>query len=816
MPDQAIPIQQLRPSRPRGASYRCDYLTDCITVLSDGRVTCGFDDPFGLRNYGNIRELSVRQILENEAIEALRRRLDSGVRCADCHLYTRVQEGDPPPVPPPWPRRLIIETTIRCQLRCRNTSCDLNNDRSFKVREESFLSVDLFRKLMDEIGAHLQVMYFFNYGEPFLHPRAVEMLEYARKVNPRLIIATSTNGLMFARGDLATRIVAGGLVNSINFTIAGSDDATYQIYHKAGSFEQAFEGMQRVIAEKRRQGRSMPLVKWRYLLFTWNDTDEEVRRVRKMAADAGVDELRLMLCSAPLEGRSWRRVPGTQGFADIEDIAEYEQHYQPDPFGDRVLYPPESDPILGTFCWTSRRARLELPPAGAHASLLLARRGESAESGAAVRLVLPWGEQCAEVGIHGWAPNRIAIPAAARGRPLTVEVHVDEPYIPMRHRTSHDTRELGVMVSLAFAEPGGRCEGGQWPVARNVPADRWVASAAVRVHADAGAASVAVLNGEYSVDGASFISAPALVPGGSSVRVRHRSALPGMGRTTSLLVGAEIRDFTSITAVDAIPPAQSEERDGIGADLPALAAIDPEALVTQMYRDLLGRDPDSQGLAWWTGEITQGNRDCTGMAEFLLRSPEFAARTAPAVRVYLACTQCIPDREPLRACIARYWSGEPLEATAALLMQGGEFALRYGGLPDTLFKERVLADIAWPPRVGIECASTSRPDMLIQLTALPQSVARLDHRVHVAMVYATLLQRRPDDSGWQFWIDQCESGGLAKLLDAALGSPEYLRRFIGRTSPPAGAGSGNRTHMVSPPRDFESRASTNSAIPALE
>lgn len=29
-----------------------------------------------------------------------------------------------------------------------------------------------------------------------------------------------------------------------------------------------------------------------------------------------------------------------------------------------------------------------------------------------------------------------------------------------------------------------------------------------------------------------------------------------------------------------------------------------------------------------------------------------------------------------------------------------------------------------------------------------------------------------------------------------------------------GAGSGNRTHMVSPPRDFESRASTNSAIPA--
>src|SRR5207244_4443617 len=49
------------------------------------------------------------------------------------------------------------------------------------------------------------------------------------------------------------------------------------------------------------------------------------------------------------------------------------------------------------------------------------------------------------------------------------------------------------------------------------------------------------------------------------------------------------------------------------------------------------------------------------------------------------------------------------------------------------------------------------------------------------------------------------------LAHAPLPSP-----FLLRASVADGAGRGNRTLMELPPRDFESRASTNSAIPALE
>ena len=56
--------------------------------------------------------------------------------------------------------------------------------------------------------------------------------------------------------------------------------------------------------------------------------------------------------------------------------------------------------------------------------------------------------------------------------------------------------------------------------------------------------------------------------------------------------------------------------------------------------------------------------------------------------------------------------------------------------------------------------------------------------------------------------------GSACMPSLSLPPIEARRCFDSSPSLCAGAGRGNRTPMVLPPRDFESRASTNSAIPA--
>jgi hypothetical protein len=63
--------------------------------------------------------------------------------------------------------------------------------------------------------------------------------------------------------------------------------------------------------EKRRSGRDLPFLNWRYILFTWNDSDEEMNLARRRALEIGVDRLCWELTDHPEDAYSRRFVPGS-------------------------------------------------------------------------------------------------------------------------------------------------------------------------------------------------------------------------------------------------------------------------------------------------------------------------------------------------------------------------------------------------------------------------------------------------------------------------------------------------------------------------
>ena len=71
------------------------------------------------------------------------------------------------------------------------------------------LDFDLFRRVVDEAGPSLVRIDFFNYGEAFLHKRAVEMCEYIKSNFPHIYLYTSTNGLALTEAQ-ARRLVHSG------------------------------------------------------------------------------------------------------------------------------------------------------------------------------------------------------------------------------------------------------------------------------------------------------------------------------------------------------------------------------------------------------------------------------------------------------------------------------------------------------------------------------------------------------------------------------------------------------------------------------
>jgi hypothetical protein len=177
------------------------------------------------------------------------------------------------------------------------------------------LDFDLFTRVIDEAGPSLGRIDFFNYGETFLHKRAVEMCEYIKHRFPSIYLYTSTNGLAFSE-DGARRLVRSG-IDEVTFSIDGATPASYAKYRQRGDFEKALRFLRLMAEEKRAAGLDVPVLNWRYILFTWNDSDEEMNLARSLASDIGIDRLCWEVTDHPEDSFSRRFAPGTATHASI-------------------------------------------------------------------------------------------------------------------------------------------------------------------------------------------------------------------------------------------------------------------------------------------------------------------------------------------------------------------------------------------------------------------------------------------------------------------------------------------------------------------
>jgi hypothetical protein len=169
--------------------------------------------------------------------------------------------------------------------------------------------------VVDEAGPSLVRIDFFNYGEAFLHKRAVEMCEYIKSRFPQIYLYTSTNGLAFAEAS-ARRLVHSG-IDEVTFSIDGATPESYARYRRRGEFETAIRNLRFMADEKARGRRDLPVLNWRYILFRWNDSDAEMNEARRLAAELGVDRLSWEITDHPEGAFSARFAPNTPGYEAI-------------------------------------------------------------------------------------------------------------------------------------------------------------------------------------------------------------------------------------------------------------------------------------------------------------------------------------------------------------------------------------------------------------------------------------------------------------------------------------------------------------------
>jgi MoaA/NifB/PqqE/SkfB family radical SAM enzyme len=300
--------------------FTCSWPWSIAVMLCDGRIVCGCADPYAKRVLGDFRTTSLTNIWRGPVATELREDINTGGSpfCGDCPLKDPLADGQPAPVRdlnvPPLPSRLYIECTAACNISCYQACCAPETGIT-RTRQAGMLDWDVFTRVVDEAGPSLGRIDFFNYGEAFLHKRAVEMCEYIKSRYPHIYLYTSTNGLALNE-DKARRLVHSG-IDEVTFSIDGASPDTYARYRQRGKFDVAIANLRAMAEEKAKCGRDLPQINWRYILFTWNDSDEEMARARALAEELGVDRLCWEITDHPEDAFSRRFVKGSPDWASI-------------------------------------------------------------------------------------------------------------------------------------------------------------------------------------------------------------------------------------------------------------------------------------------------------------------------------------------------------------------------------------------------------------------------------------------------------------------------------------------------------------------
>jgi radical SAM protein with 4Fe4S-binding SPASM domain len=179
------------------------------------------------------------------------------------------------------PTHLMVEPSAHCNLSC--TLCPVTKGLQ---RPQGHMPLDLFRRLMDEVGEYIFTLLFWDWGEPFANPQSCEMIAYAKTKGVKVI--SSTNGHLFSQSEQADRLIRSGL-DTIIFAIDGATQGTYERYRQGGKLATAMEGIRMLAARKQALQSATPLINFRFIVMAHNEY--EIPLVKAMAPRLGANAL---------------------------------------------------------------------------------------------------------------------------------------------------------------------------------------------------------------------------------------------------------------------------------------------------------------------------------------------------------------------------------------------------------------------------------------------------------------------------------------------------------------------------------------------
>lgn len=172
---------------------------------------------------------------------------------------------------PYYPSKISIESGNLCNLRC--PLCPTGQqDKSAK---KGFISFDIFKKVVDEIGQHLTLIRLYNWGEPMLNKDLLRMVNYAKERG--IDIKTSTNLSVKMKDDQIAALLKAGL-GKIYISCNGASSESYLKYHVGGDFNLVIDNMKRLVQKKKEIPGCHTKLVWLFHVFKHNEHEIDIAK----------------------------------------------------------------------------------------------------------------------------------------------------------------------------------------------------------------------------------------------------------------------------------------------------------------------------------------------------------------------------------------------------------------------------------------------------------------------------------------------------------------------------------------------------------
>lgn len=182
-----------------------------------------------------------------------------------------------------------IDISPMCNLSC--TTCvhaDPHGDPQLEKQEfkpQHRMSVEQFRRIIDEIRGKASAVSLYYVGDPLVHPDLDEMCSIAR--DAKLNVHISTNFSFSLTDARLKRMIDSGLTH-LTVCVDGLSQKKYELTRVGGRIERVLNNLERMCRFRRELGRTYPKIEVQYIKFQHNV--DELEPARNLLLGWGIDQ----------------------------------------------------------------------------------------------------------------------------------------------------------------------------------------------------------------------------------------------------------------------------------------------------------------------------------------------------------------------------------------------------------------------------------------------------------------------------------------------------------------------------------------------